>query len=97
MFLRHSQINQREQLAASVVGNTNMKQKLGSMYSNKTKNRGGALMKQKLGILEGILIKVTIAMLFGFGVGMISIRNWITAIEGYNFDRRICEGVVVSE
>ncbi|MEO3946746.1 hypothetical protein [Gorillibacterium sp. CAU 1737] len=38
-------------------------------------------MKQKLGILEGILIKVTIAMLFGFGVGMISIRNWITAIE----------------
>lgn len=38
-------------------------------------------MKQRLGILEGILIKVTIVMLFGFGVGMISNRNWITAIE----------------
>ncbi|NGM85266.1 hypothetical protein G5B47_22950 [Paenibacillus sp. 7124] len=38
-------------------------------------------MKQGAGKLEDILIKVTIVMLLGFGAGMISIRNWITAIE----------------
>ncbi|UJF33745.1 hypothetical protein [Paenibacillus hexagrammi] len=39
-------------------------------------------MKQRIGILEGILIKVTIVMLFGFGVGMISIQeDWRKAIE----------------
>jgi hypothetical protein len=39
-------------------------------------------MKQGAGKLEDILIKVTIVMLFGFGVGMISIRgDWIKAIE----------------
>ncbi|WP_079914809.1 hypothetical protein [Paenibacillus sp. 32352] len=39
-------------------------------------------MKQGAGKLEDILIRVTIVMLFGFGVGMISIQeDWIKAIE----------------
>jgi len=39
-------------------------------------------MKRWTGKLEDVLIKVTIVMLFGFGVGMIIIReDWIKAIE----------------
>lgn len=39
-------------------------------------------MNRWAGKLEDVLIKVTIAMLFGFGVGMIILREvWIQAIE----------------
>ncbi|GGG07729.1 hypothetical protein [Paenibacillus abyssi] len=50
-------------------------------------------MKQRAGKLENILIKVTIVMLFGFGVGMISIReDWMTAIE----ERQLAIGCFLS-
>jgi len=44
-------------------------------------------MKHWAGKLEDVLIKVTIVVLFGFGVGMIIIReDWIKTIEAFGID-----------